>query len=44
MLTSALIADFIETIDLRLEPPDRLDPRRPLPGTLNHFTLAFSVA
>ena len=43
LLTSAFLAALIERRQVRLLPPRRLDPRRPLPGTLNHFALRFAL-
>jgi cytochrome P450 len=43
LLVSALSAALLERGPIRLEPADRLDPRRPLPATLNHFTLRFRL-
>jgi len=42
LLSTSLIAETIAAGGLRLTDPSRLDPRQPLPGTLNHFTLAFT--
>ncbi|HVL55103.1 MAG TPA: cytochrome P450 [Burkholderiaceae bacterium] len=43
LVVSAFVAAVIDAGRLQLEPPGRLDERRPLPGTLNHFTLAFRL-
>jgi cytochrome P450 len=42
-LTSLMIAALRRDHELRLEPPGRLDPQRPLPATLNNYSLRFSI-
>ena len=42
-LTSLFIAALRREHELQLEPPGRLDPHRPLPATLNNYSLRFSV-
>jgi hypothetical protein len=44
MLTSAMLAELIDTHDVRLAQPGRLSATRPLPGTLDNYALRFSVA
>lgn len=45
MLGSAMLTAILRRRrDLRLEEPERLDPLRPLPGTLDPFTLRFALA
>jgi cytochrome P450 len=41
MLTSAMLAGLLEDLEWRLVPPPVLDPGRPLPGTLDNYTLRF---
>jgi cytochrome P450 len=43
MLTSAMLASLIRDRSVRLEPPTRLSPDRPLPGTLNNYSLRFTL-
>jgi cytochrome P450 len=43
LLTSAMLAALLENRQVRLKPPDRLDPNRPLPGTLNNYSLRFEL-
>jgi hypothetical protein len=43
LLSSAMIAALMRDRRISLTPATRLDPRRPLPGTLNHFSLAFQI-
>jgi cytochrome P450 len=43
LLSSTMLSALIEHHELWLEPPDRLDEQRPLPGTLNNYSLRFSV-
>lgn len=43
LLTSAMLAALISKKSFRLMNPERLDPGKPLPGTLNHFSLRFEV-
>lgn len=42
MLGAAALAELLRT--LRLGPPDRLHPGRPMPGVLDNYTIAFPVA
>jgi cytochrome P450 len=42
LLTSAMLAALLDGRPLRLLAPPRIDPDRPLPGTLNHFALRFA--
>jgi cytochrome P450 len=41
LLTSAMLAALLRDRPVRLKPPDRLDAKRPLPGTLNNYSLRF---
>jgi cytochrome P450 len=41
LLTSTMLAELLEDLELRLKPPARLDPHRPLPATLNNYALGF---
>jgi hypothetical protein len=41
LTTSAMLAALIDDRQVRLKPPTRLDPQRPLPGTLNNYALRF---
>lgn len=43
MLTSAFLSHLLEGMELKLERPGRLNPDQPLPGTLNNYSLRFSV-
>jgi cytochrome P450 len=43
LLASAMLAMLLEGPAMHLAPPLRLDARRPLPGTLNHFSLRFAI-
>lgn len=43
LVTSTALAALLEHHDYRLRPLGRLDSGRPLPGTLNPFTLRFAV-
>jgi hypothetical protein len=43
LLTSAMIAALLDGRTIRLKPPTRLDPGRPLPGTLNNYALRFEI-
>jgi cytochrome P450 len=43
LLSSTTLAWLLEERRIRLEPPARLDARRPLPGTLNNFGLRFTL-
>jgi cytochrome P450 len=42
-LTSQLLATLLRDHELRLQPPGRLSAHRPLPATLNNFSLRFLV-
>lgn len=45
MLTSAMLALLLHGHrNIRLVPPARLDPTRPLPGTLNNYALRFNLS
>jgi cytochrome P450 len=44
LLSSVMLASLIGGREVRLLPPTPIDPRRPLPGTLNHFALRFELA
>lgn len=41
LLASNMLAALLDDEHVRLEPPGRLDPRRPLPGTLDNYRLRF---
>ena len=43
LVASTLLAALLERHEFRLTSPARLDPQRPLPGTLNPFGLHFQV-
>lgn len=43
LLTSAMLAELLDGREARLKTPGRLDPHRPLPGTLNNYSLRFSL-
>jgi cytochrome P450 len=43
MIASATIAAVLASHRIGLEPPTRLDPDEPLPGTLDNFSLRFSL-
>lgn len=43
MLAGAMLADILKGRTLRLETPERLDPDRPLPGSLDNYSLRFAV-
>lgn len=43
LLSSNMLGALLAGAELDLRPPGRLDPGRPLPGTLDHFTLRFGV-
>jgi cytochrome P450 len=43
LTSSAFIATVLPERTFRLAQPSRLDPNRPLPATLNHFSLRFEV-
>lgn len=44
LVTSAMLAALMERRRFELLGSDRLHPAKPLPGTLNHFTLRFRVS
>jgi len=44
LLSTAMLAALLADRDVRLKPPTRLDARRPLPGTLNNYSLRFTLA
>jgi cytochrome P450 len=44
LLGSAMLAALLNERELRLERLDRLDPSRPLPATLDNFSLRFELA
>ena len=44
LLTSAMLTALLDQRQVRLQPPDRLDARQPLPGTLNNYALRFALA
>ncbi len=43
LLTSAMLAALIDNRQIRLKPPTRLDPSRPLPGMLDNYSLRFEI-
>lgn len=43
LLASAMLAELLADRPVQLKPPARLDPRRPLPATLNNFGLRFTL-
>jgi cytochrome P450 len=43
LLTSLMLATILRDRELRLVPIGKLDARQPLPGTLNNFSLRFTV-
>ena len=43
LLTSAMLAALIDGRQVSLKPPARLDPRQPLPATLNNYALRFQI-
>jgi cytochrome P450 len=43
LLGSAILTALLDDRDVRLSPPTRLDARRPLPATLDHFSLRFRL-
>ncbi len=43
LLTTAMIAAILDHARIRLKDRTRLNPERPLPATLNHFTLRFDL-
>lgn len=44
LLASAFLAELLDGRQVRLLPPARLSPERPLPATLNHVALRFAFA
>lgn len=44
LLTSTMLSALLGDRDVRLNPPSTLDPRKPMPGTLNHLSLRFEVS
>jgi cytochrome P450 len=42
LVTTAMLAALMGTREVRLDPPGRLDPRKPLPRTLNNYALRFA--
>lgn len=43
LLTSATLTRLLDGRQIRLEGPRRVDPSRPLPATIDHFTLRFAL-
>jgi cytochrome P450 len=43
LIASAMLAALIEAGEIRLVPPERLDPDDPLPGELNNYDLRFAL-
>lgn len=43
MLSSAMIASLLRRLELHMKDARRLDPQKPLPGILDHFTVRFSA-
>jgi cytochrome P450 len=43
LLSSALLAALLHQRQVRLQPENRLDARQPLPGTLNNYSLRFTI-
>jgi hypothetical protein len=43
LLGSHMLSALLGKHDFRLMPEERLRPDRPLPGTLDHFTLRFRM-
>jgi cytochrome P450 len=43
LLSSNMLAELLDGRQIRLKPPARLDARRPLPGTLNNYSLRFEI-
>jgi hypothetical protein len=39
-----MLAELLPARQLRLDNPGRLNPDRPLPGTLNHYALRFELS
>lgn len=44
LLTSAMLAELTDGRDVQITSPNRLDPDKPLPGTLNNYALRFNYA
>jgi cytochrome P450 len=44
LLAAAMLASIMVAGPIALLPPDRLRPERPLPGTLDHFSLTFRLS
>jgi len=44
MLASTVLARLLATDTPQLRSPSRLSPNRPLPATLNHFSLRFGLS
>jgi cytochrome P450 len=44
LIASTAMATLLDGRQLQLDPPTRLSPSHPLPGTLNHFSLRFTLA
>jgi cytochrome P450 len=43
LLSSNMLAAILDGRQVRLKPPGRLDPQRPLPATLNNYSLRFTL-
>ncbi len=43
LLTSTMLAALLDQRQVRLQPENRLDARQPLPGTLNNYSLRFTI-
>lgn len=43
LVSSIMLAALLDGRQIRLQPPNRLDPRRPLPGSLNNYSLRFEL-
>jgi cytochrome P450 len=43
LVATTMLAALMGTRDVRLDPPGRLDPGRPLPRTLNNYRLRFAL-
>lgn len=44
LVTSAMVGALIKDREIRLKPATRLEPDRPLPGTLNNYSLRFAIS
>lgn len=44
LVTSVLLKTLLEKVEFRLKNPGRLDPGKPLPGTLNNYSLTFEIS